>query len=113
MTTQELRELDAWIAFNVMKWGYSNFYWWNQGVILPITECPRFTTDPAAAMAVLKKCAEKCQHDVAIVSPVPKMWKVGYVSWDDETILGKEEAETLELAICLFAKALFEQKETK
>jgi len=95
MTTQELRELDAWIAEHVF------------GVSVPH---PFFkpTEDPRGAMDVLKKCAEKHQHDIAIGTAGPTDWRV----WAGE-LNGATYASSLELAICLFAKQLFSKPTTK
>ena len=67
---------------------------------------PDYTTVDNA-MQVLKKCAEKV-HMVAIENTASGMWSVCKLQchdllWCDFTTL----AETLELAICLFAKKLF------
>lgn len=61
---------------------------------------PRFTTDPAAAMAVLEKCADRRMVNV---HHSPTGWYV-------ETACGRVRngrGETLPLAIARFAKALF------
>lgn len=92
MATNEHRELDAWIVEHV------------------IPECPhdRLTVDPVAAMEVLKKCGEKTVVSMTLTPPSAaslKKWTVA----DDEHV---ECAETLELAICLFAKKLFQKSVT-
>lgn len=103
MNSTELRQLDAWIAENVM--GFSTLCKrMPDGKISDfiIGDGSRFcpTIDPAAAMEVLKKCARKScpliQHGAN---------EVYYIS----SMVAKSEAPTLELAICLFAKKLFEK----
>jgi len=116
LTPIELRELDAWIAENVM------------GVIIVKVRCrdksevicpdvKRYTTDPAAAMEVLKKCGYKIQgrdyprgfgHYFVRVyfAEIAHEWCVCLGNEkSDSSIYG--QAETLEIAICLFAKKLF------
>lgn len=130
MTDQEKRELDAWISEHVMGWHRMTFdngfpgaarnqlvpekfradqyrkHGWRDGIEL-LDTFPKFTTDPAAAMAVLKKCAERCDAEICLragkwivtgycLSDV----KPGQLDWD-------VAAPTLELAICLYAKKLF------
>ena len=109
MTTQELRELDCFVAKEVMGWRYDNFYWWHGTDILELSECPRFTTDSKYAMDVLKKCAEKEEITIAIEKKESDRWIVGFIQWGDEAIWNQKSGETLELAICLFAKQLFSQ----
>jgi len=127
MTTQELRELDAWIAEHVMGWKRVDS-------VLRIFSKDQFATNSAFnepprvmiyesyssvqswiptergsdAMDVLKKCAEKHQHDIAIGTAGPTDWRV----WAGE-LNGATYASSLELAICLFAKQLFSKPTTK
>lgn len=68
--------------------------------------------NPADAMAVLKKCAEKCAStvydDSVDVSKTRSGWQVGKMMLGHEwEISPYVEAPTLELAICKFAEALF------
>lgn len=67
----------------------------------------RFTTDPAAAMAVLEKCCKDGVHCLRIE------WCGGKYQICDEVNDGMRiaEAETLPLAICLFARQLFGKEE--
>jgi hypothetical protein len=96
MTQKELRELDAWVAENVIGWHLTD-------IDMTSEDYPRYTTDHAAAMEVLKKCAFgnriTCWYSDGT-------WNVdnlrGYASYEHEA-----QAETLELAICIFAKKLF------
>ena len=114
MSDKELRELNAWIAERMMevkcahewqriskrkckclKCGYIQ---WNGSA----NSCADYTIDPAAAMQVLEKCAEKCTVQITKeCGPYPIINSL--VSGSG---LG-EEAPTLPLAICLFAKQLF------
>lgn len=118
MTDKEKRELDAWIAEHVFGWdldsanfpsGYDVAFcgyppdskrW--RGIALPHV-VPHYTTDPAAIMEVLKKCADVTNVELSFWN-VTRRWSVGSQSLD-----GPEKADTLELAICQFAKRLFEK----
>lgn len=130
MTDKQLRELDAWIAEHVMGWkrvekfvdlSSSHFNVRDDGEVLAygwpenlgITFAP--TTDPAAAMAVLEKCAEKAYACIQKTRPgdstldrvhghynVRKLDRTGM--WEPGIIAN---AKTLPLAICLFAKKVF------
>ena len=136
MTSNELCELDAWIETNIFdgqKYGVKKRGLWyrpdahgytdrqseawrlsleeakkheykrggydEQVVIMPI-DTPRYTTDPADAMEVLKKCSTLTPYAISnnitgfMVSDLDKKSRYGI-------------GETLELAICLFAKKLF------
>ena len=97
MTTQELRELDKWIDLNLFENDLPDF-------------SPRYTTDSAFAMDVLKKCAEKGRVCIDI-DPLSGLFSVfqdvRQLSIIDVGIV--EQAETLELAIAQFAKSLFSQ----
>lgn len=118
-TTKEDRELDelnAWIAEHVMGWrrvdalydlSYGQFYVHAEHGICAlknITEIGPFkpATDPAAAMGLLAKCAEKC----AVGIRKGDKWDV-YAIGSNVTF---GIATTLPLAICLFAKSLFSKK---
>lgn len=69
------------------------------------------TTDPAAAMEVLKKCVEQCDMPVEIDRKRDK--KTGHWRIESGTmsqgllVIAPPDCNTLELAICLFAKKLF------
>ena len=110
MTDQELRELDAWIAEHVfgatraIDKGFACGDCDDRHTVRfnkdeGWTACPLYTTDPAAAMQVLERCAEKLGF-----LPDIKKSRIGY-AW----IYGgaASNADTLPLAICLFAKRLF------
>lgn len=119
MNTKELRELDAWIAEHVFgatraldkgygsgrsddKLAHTIRFTKEVGWI----SCPNYTTDPAAAMMVLEKCCGKIGpgSDVEICLRFG-VWNVS--EWRANKI--EEEAGTLPLAICLFAKKLFQK----
>jgi hypothetical protein len=128
MTQQEMHDLDAWIAEHVFGWVKMNFnngytrhnylnktkeranrfrkHDWAYGYHYVKHE-PSYTSDSAAAMEVLKKCILKCQNELTFAAPAPFMWKVARLDWDSECCMELQEAETIELAICLFAKELF------
>jgi hypothetical protein len=111
MSANDMRELDAWIAEKVMEFKIKNGRCWvTRPVLKSLTkvahvevdfEIEHYTTDPAAAMEVWKKCAEK-QTTISIQKS-KSGWRV--VSMDSHSF----GCETLELAICLFAKKLFEK----
>lgn len=132
-TEKELRELDGWIEINVFKnsvieqqsarrfkvryritptfkgCGCDGFktlkdaeeYLWYQ------IEHP--STDPAAAMQVLEKCAEHCytEGQMVCIRPNGLGWLiVARDSYDHE----HASAQTLPLAISLFSKSLFSKQ---
>jgi len=117
MTTTELRELDALISEKLMGatlaldpgFGtgdgderHTVRFSKEQGWIA----CPEYTTDPALAMMVLEKCLRKRGQEISIETthlgePVTGGEFHVATAYDFAT------AETLPLAICLFAKELF------
>lgn len=111
MNEKELRELDAWIAVHVMRYipvirpadsTYPVLKYWIDGAGLEILQ-PQFspTSDEGSAMQVLKRCRE-------IVSvALPAGGSTGVMVQDLDKKSRYAIAETLELAICLFAKKLF------
>ena len=113
MNTKEMRELDAWIAGHVMGLKRVTFNtFWNSG--LGAWECQgptgmqsvhHYTTDPAAAMKVLEKCAESAQLTICIGKT-----EGGFKLWLPNRFDSAIEAPTLPLAICLFARKLFDTK---
>lgn len=70
--------------------------WINKG----LPSYPEYTTDPAAAMAVLEKCREK---ESVTIGTLNGKCCVTKSSWSRLFV----ESDTLPLAICLFAKQLF------
>lgn len=127
MKPKELRELDAWIAENVMgkkaisrdgqrpTKGTEDDYFVREWIHIS-GSLPRYTTDPASAMLVLEKCAEKRTaegYDVyrpdatlCVSAPHPD-WENKWVIMSDASGTSVAEAGTFPLAICLFAKQLF------
>jgi hypothetical protein len=125
MTTQELRELDAWIAEHVMGWKKVGLLAdFTKGTFICNTSADclaedwkkdgrtatwKPTTDSAAAMEVLKMCAEKCcvkmrHQDLGLWC----VWQHQFTGEMEGALDNPEgNATTLELAICLFAKKLF------
>jgi len=108
MNETEQRELDAWIAENVMGWDLGEskpghgWPWFGEfGFGDEQEKIPHYTTDPAAAMEVLKKCSEETY---ITTRRHKRCWSMS--GSNGMTI----EAETLELAICLFAKKLFSKQ---
>lgn len=115
-TESELRALDAWICQHVFQWrkvamldlGKHGLYAVRKdGVYIhdrgSYVKNFHPTTDPAAAMMVLEKCLTKTP--VEIMSPQDNWFCVSAASGFNQ--LTAEHGETLPLAICLFAKALF------
>jgi hypothetical protein len=127
MNDTELQELDGWIAEHVLGWKWfrylkerSELYSERRTLMdkpnryvrkakggEPLAEdafdnIPKSTTDPAAAMQVLRRCADKTP--VVQISYFGGL--CGYVVSARSTD-GPIKAPTIELAICLFAKKLF------
>ena len=117
MTTQELREMDAWIAEHVMGLtvtvkesktlpGIMTVGQTRGGIDLGL---PNYTTDPAAAMEVLQKCAEKIRDtELAVEVYAPTRSEPSWFVLDSEGSISGI-APTLPLAICLFARELFKE----
>lgn len=131
MTPAELRELDAWIAEKVM--GFKRG-WWDCFASTSPDEvtCGKIwvpalefvddlkkpfhpTTDPAAAMMVLERCAENGIINGDFKLPV-SIRRRGDLQWvvsencedaPEHEFCIVAEAPTLPLAISLFAKELF------
>lgn len=116
-----MRELDAWVAENVMEWTNIEPHP-NCGFL---GDCPTgsksrcavsyLTTDPAAAFAVLEKCGDKASMTV-VKGETTGEWYV--IADRSETYpmpngeLPNAKAETLALAVCLFARKLYDTKTT-
>jgi len=130
MSEKERKKLEQDVAFGVMgyqRWRRDCMHaaegrtFWNPNTstrhrwlddIGPLAEPWSPTTDPAAAMEVMKKCAEKCTV-TAECDASKAQWLVAKLE-DEWRGYGVVEANckvapTLELAICLFAKQLFSQ----
>lgn len=128
MNEKELRELDAWIAEHVM--GHKMTVFDDRPAVCvgvsacfkgePLDVCkdvPSYSTDRAAAMQVLERCAENGILNGEFKLPV-SIFRRGDLKWvvsqnfEDEELESERncivvEADTLPLAICLFAKELF------
>lgn len=125
MTPKELRDLDAWIAEYVMGGEWPNksqlilngelVFRRERGSLIAIGyPKPSFapTTDPAAAMQVLEKCATSnavgVQGNVEIYQePEGGKWAVCFNAAYQDKCVEPVFAETLPLAIALFAQKLF------
>ncbi len=125
MNDTEKRELDAWIAEHVFGWiasGYTGTYdpplkdkATGKSAGIPLMFNP--TTDPAAALEVLKMAAAKFPKGIvgigspmgkeSVASTLPKTSQGWVVGWIGKPCNFDVEADTLELAICLFTKKLF------
>lgn len=121
MNDRELRELDAWVAEHVMGWTdlelyqppsefmeeqQPPFFRGMNKMCLLWQSIPNCSTDPAAAMQVLEKCTKNCSKDCKTIS-VRENGEGYMVFARDSYYREVAEAETLPLAICLFAKQLF------
>lgn len=132
VSENELRELDAWIAEYVLGYVWlpdhgrsGKFYLYDKPTPLDLKESkhglspiehgvhhrvPSFTTDAAEALKVLEKCvfAIPTHHEIKIGMARNGSFLVS-VQYDDfEPNSHKDSnADTLPLAICLFAKQLF------
>jgi hypothetical protein len=116
MTTTEMREFDAWIAVNLFGYEHrqikpcaifpdGGMAWHNGNGAVDYLH--GYTTDPAAAMEVLKKCADKVSKiDNVCLCVRGGKWSIWYCDGDAGTIC-ESESKTIELAICKFAKKLF------
>jgi len=91
------KELDKWIAVNVMGWN-------EDYLIKNKHNVSKYTTDPAAAMEVLKKCLNKSLIEIVAIADGSYYISQSF-EFHDEPIFINES--TLELGICLFAKKLF------
>ena len=103
LTETELRELDAWIADNVMvDWKPPIIPRDMSGNPFPGWDAvPRFSRDDSPAFRILGKCVSDSEiYGVTITKE----------TWGFELKVGSRiiaSAETLPLAICLLAKKLF------
>lgn len=110
MKEKQMRELDSWTAEHVMGWAFRMNYSGSGNEWHDSEGCERssspdsYTTDPAAAMQVLEKCSQG-QAIKVWYSTVHKQWACA-----DDGCFDTQYAATLPLAICLFAKKLFEKK---
>jgi hypothetical protein len=76
-----------------------------------IHKWPHYTTDPAASLEVLKRCAEKLDKEAAIlgIDKDGAEFRVIKMKYDYEgyEVADVQCAPTLELAICQFARNLY------
>ena len=125
MSEIDLRELDAWIAEHVFGWTDIEIHQPLAEIMEPEQPAfrrgypkkdslwqhiPQYTTDHAAAFAVLEKCAEKTCVEIRKQVHGGEKWAV----WEDSRTIelhttGLEGglSDSLPLSICLFAKQLF------
>lgn len=118
MTTPEMRELDVWLANNVLGLEARQI---QPGMFAVINkrgriekELPYYTTDPASAMLVLEQLLVRGE---AHLMKLPAKFVITLCSPGDATCGDAPfqpsktnlyvEGETLPLTICLFAKQLF------
>lgn len=125
MTDQEKRELDAWICERVFKLKRVKHPWEvkdgtfavsNNGVIYVLESFNHLklfhpTTDRAPAMEVLEVCLEKLAGVTDVLISKTNNWHIE-CDFDEHPGIGVS-AENLPLAICKFARALYEQKGVK
>ena len=136
MSPQELRELDAWIAEHLFGWDLSRDGWCKSALefakpdeyygyppdsiqwktcALPHPVC-RYTTNPDDAMEVFRKIHDKIDCEDVVIGRCDGMAMWAGVDWYAYSLFRENptekqrivNAETLELAICLFAKNLFQ-----
>lgn len=111
-----IEELDNWIAFRIMGWRIfkTTPEWVEAGKPLgrkitvldqdPRFKIPAFSTTPMLAMQVLEICCKKIGSTESIkIRWDDGQWEVQEIGFDASA----EVADTLELAICKFAKTLF------
>jgi len=113
MTEKELRELDSRISEHVFGLTYSNFNFCDSktGAFVRC-DLPHYTTDPAAAMRVLERCAENLyamgdSERVQILGSPGDGWVV--FASDSKGKTWEADSMSLPLSVCLFAKKLFEK----
>lgn len=113
MKPKEMRELDQWIALNVMGWKRGEGARCNlvqpppyKFGVTTIDKLPRYTTSPADALAVLEACLEKSGYGLILDAHDDAGFSIEHRSPMTPHSTGDE---TLALTICLFAKKLFEQ----
>lgn len=126
MTEKEMRKLDAHLAGRVMGWrrvaklnqlDAASFYLHTtDGVIIEEKgqsnriKYFRPTTDAAAAMMVLEKCAKESSIPVQIIQGMGDGYAVVFTTNKRGETLHEGGAETLPLAIAKYSLALFSKK---
>lgn len=132
MTPEQLRELDAWICEHWFDWKWYRYRpekdksFSGKRTLMDkphryvtkargnedlapdaLMNVPAFTTDPAAAMRLWKRCVLKCD-ELGIAAPITDFWR-HEKAWDIQVQFKprfQTQAPTLELAIALFARKL-------
>ena len=127
MKTDELRELEVWIGEHIFGGKITrtphlatDVYMQTESdrrLMMSPYPVPRYTEDKAAAMEVLEKCVETVTSErlgldgVVVFSPHEQVMPEWTVRTRDESRGAViVEGKTLPLAICLFAKKLYEDK---
>jgi len=119
MSSNEARELKIWIQIHVFGWKHSAEKKYphrrgfsKDGVFLLEYDMPDYPNDDGAAFSVLERCATECESsgdgiDISFTKQTGE-WEVGRMQLGFEwSIELRSSAQTLPLAICLFAKKLF------
>lgn len=131
MTPEAKRELDHWLALHVKGW---RIHRRNTALYCAAADEDRIiiegkcfvatwrpTEDGAQAFGILQECARRMKHGIVgigspmgesdVASTLPRVkqgWIVGMIGRPSNFDI---EADTLELAICRFAKELFSKPE--
>lgn len=107
MTDAEKRELNEWIAKHVFGLDAETDWYVDRkagcDVMMKSSWAP--TEDEADAMKVLKKCHTQCCVETGETANIANTKRGFFARSIYKDIVS--EAETLELAICLFAKKIF------
>lgn len=110
MSDQERREDDVWIVEHLFgaKWEVGNLMLGQRIMACgkehtPTPNLPHYALDREDAMDVLLKCMEN--RTIVVASQSPQKHFVSLLKFEGVTF--HTEAETFELAVCLFAKKLF------
>ncbi len=98
--TSNESEAGRWLIGDAIKLSDPNA---DEPVTIKTFSTPPYSTDPAAAMEVLRKVSDKCFDGVLI-------WVNAMREWTVERKDGPcERGPTLETAICLFARKLYDK----
>lgn len=119
MKIEELRELreaiwkiQGWTPWTEEEYPFRKGWSLQDGEVTKLLECDMDdpTTDAAAAMELLKKCYYKCRMIDTFRTQI-KPYRFGVTGKWLPAANYECEAETMELAICLFAKKAFTESE--
>lgn len=112
-TQEQMREMNRWLAVNLFgkhlyEWTYRGCKHCGNLGSAAVHDWPNYSEDPAAAMEVLSKCAERLEEEdneetVSIAKDGP-YW---IVEKTNNLKNLRTEHASRETCICLFAKALF------